>query len=89
VELPVFELDETMIIYDFFNSNTYTILELDEAMVGADVELPVLENDETMELLFFELNNLPSLSLIKPWLELMWSSQFLRMMKPWSYCSLN
>jgi hypothetical protein len=25
-----------------------TILELDEAMVGADVELPVLEHDEAM-----------------------------------------
>ncbi len=43
-----------------------------------------------LELLFFELNNLPSLSLRKPWLERMWSYHFLRLMKPWwSYCSLN
>jgi hypothetical protein len=54
-------------------------------MVGADVELPVFELDEAMDgttVLFFEMNNLPSLSWMKPWLELMWSSQFVSLMKP-------
>jgi hypothetical protein len=40
-------------------------------MVGADVEFPVFELDEAIDgTVSFELNNLPSLSLIKPWLEL-------------------
>jgi hypothetical protein len=47
-------------------------------MVEADVELLVLELDEAMfGTNALELNNLPSLNLMKPWLELMWSSQFL------------
>jgi hypothetical protein len=52
-------------------------------MVGADVDHPVFELNETMELLFLELNSLPSLSLMKPWLELMWSSQFLSLIQTW------
>ncbi len=94
----VFELDEAMVETNVLWNKYLTILELDEVMVGADVELPVFEQDKAMvwaylELSVFELDEamvrsdveLPVFELDEAMVDLMWSSQFLSLMKPWLY----